>query len=60
MRKYLYFLAIMIVIFIYAAPAAAVNVFKHYEKVIWIDQPRQTGAAQPGKEKAKEPCINPR
>lgn len=26
-------------------PAGAVNVFKHYEKVIWIDQPRQTGAA---------------
>ena len=26
-------------------PASAVNVFKRYDKVIWIDQPRQTGTA---------------
>ncbi len=28
-----------------ALPAGAINVFKQYNKVIWIDQPRQTGAA---------------
>ncbi len=45
MRRYLYVLAIILFTFIYALPAGAVNVFKHYDKVIWIDQPRQTGTA---------------
>lgn len=45
MKKHLYFLAIMLFTFIYALPASAVNVFKQYNKIIWIDQPRQTGIA---------------
>ncbi len=45
MRKCLYFTALLFFIFISAIPAGAVNVFKHYNKVIWIDQPRQEGAA---------------
>lgn len=45
MRKSLYFLAIALLTFAQALPAAAVNVFERYDKVIWIDQPRQTGAA---------------
>ena len=45
MRRSLIFLAIIIFTFIYAVPAGAINVFKHYDKVIWIDQPRQTGTA---------------
>lgn len=45
MRRYLYVLAIILFTSIYASPASAVNVFKRYAKVIWIDQPRQTGTA---------------
>jgi hypothetical protein len=45
MRRHLYVLAIILFTFIHALPANAVNVFKHYDKVIWIDQPRQTGTA---------------
>ena len=45
MRRYLYVLAIILFTSISASPASAVNVFKRYAKVIWIDQPRQTGIA---------------
>ena len=45
MRRVLYVLAIILFTFICALPAGAVNVFKRYDKVIWIDQPRQTGTA---------------
>ncbi len=45
MKKPLYFLAIILFICISAPPAGAVNVFERYDKVIWIDQPRQSGAA---------------
>ncbi len=45
MRRYLYFLAIILFTFISTVPAGAVNVFEKYDKVIWIDQTRQSGAA---------------
>ncbi len=45
MRRYLFFLTIILLTFCYVPPAGAINVFKNYDKVIWIDQPRQTGAA---------------
>ena len=38
-------MAILLFSIISALPAGAINVFKQYDKVIWIDQPRQTGAA---------------
>ncbi len=45
MNRCIYFLTIILFIITSALPAGAINVFKHYDKVIWIDQPRQTGAA---------------
>ena len=45
MKRCIYFLSIILFGIISALPAGAVNVFKHYDKVIWIDQPRQIGAA---------------
>lgn len=45
MKRCLYFWSIILFTIIPALPAGAINVFKHYDKVIWIDQPRQTGAA---------------
>jgi hypothetical protein len=45
MPRCLYFWSIILFSIISALPAGAVNVFKQYDKVIWIDQPRQTGAA---------------
>ncbi|MCX5890061.1 MAG: L,D-transpeptidase [Deltaproteobacteria bacterium] len=44
MKRYTFF-GIILFSIISALPAGAVNVFKHYDKVIWIDQPRQSGAA---------------
>lgn len=45
MKRRIYFLSIILFIITSAMPAGAINVFKHYDKVIWIDQPRQSGAA---------------
>jgi hypothetical protein len=45
MKLGLYFLSIILFSIAFVMPAGAINVFKHYDKVIWIDQPRQTGAA---------------
>ncbi len=45
MRKYFYLLAIILFISALPLPAGAINVFERYDKVIWIDQPRQIGAA---------------
>jgi len=45
MKRFIYFLSIILFSIISAMPAGAVNVFKHYDKVIWIDQPRQIGTA---------------
>ena len=45
MKRWIYFWSIILFSGISALPAGAINVFKHYDKVIWIDQPRQTGAA---------------
>lgn len=56
MGKYIYCLVIVLFTYIYALPAAAVDVFKQYEKVIWIDQLKQVGAAY---EQGKKLCGFP-
>jgi lipoprotein-anchoring transpeptidase ErfK/SrfK len=45
MKKYIYCMVIVLFIHIYALPASAVDVFKQYKKVIWIDQHKQVGTA---------------
>jgi len=45
MRKYIYCIVIVLFAHIYALPSRAVDVFRQYEKVIWIDQIKQVGAA---------------
>jgi|GEM_PF-4644248 len=45
MKKYLYLLSIPILLHLAGARAAAMNVFQYYEKVIWINQHQQVGAA---------------
>jgi hypothetical protein len=50
MNKYLYFIIIALFAHIFAWEADAVDIFKEYEKVIWIDQVKQVGIAyQDGK-----------
>jgi lipoprotein-anchoring transpeptidase ErfK/SrfK len=54
MRKYIYCIVIMLFTHIYALPSHAVDVFQQYEKVIWIDQIKQVGAAYEQEEKLDE------
>ena len=59
MTKYLYWLVIGLFCFTSAAPAVAFDVFKKYEKVIWIDQVKQIGIAYDEGEKLFEfPIIS--
>jgi len=45
MKKYLAILFIVLVTQVYAWPAFAIDVFKQYDKVIWVNQPKQVGIA---------------
>ncbi|MHB9072192.1 MAG: L,D-transpeptidase [Desulfobaccales bacterium] len=54
MRKYIYCIAMVLFTHIYALPSRAVDVFRQYEKVIWIDQIKQVGAAYEQGEKLCE------
>jgi len=54
MRKYIYCIVIVLFTHIYALPSRAVDVFQQYEKVIWIDQIKQVGAAYERGEKLYE------
>src|SRR5208282_1610189 len=45
MKKYLYLLSIPILLHLAVSLAAAMNVFDYYEKIIWINQHKQVGAA---------------
>jgi lipoprotein-anchoring transpeptidase ErfK/SrfK len=45
MKKYLFLISITLFSHIYALHTAAEDVFKQYEKVIWINQPKQVGVA---------------
>lgn len=54
MRKYIYCIIIVLFTHINALPSRAVDVFQQYEKVIWIDQIKQAGAAYEQGEKLYE------
>jgi lipoprotein-anchoring transpeptidase ErfK/SrfK len=58
MNKYLYFIIIALFVHISVLQADAVDVFKEYEKVIWIDQIKQVGIAyQNGKKLFEFPVV---
>jgi lipoprotein-anchoring transpeptidase ErfK/SrfK len=54
MNKYLYFIIIALFTHISVLQAVAVDVFKEYEKVIWINQIKQVGIAYQGGKKLFE------
>jgi lipoprotein-anchoring transpeptidase ErfK/SrfK len=59
MKKYLYLVVIGLFVYISAAPAGAIDVFKKYEKVIWIDQVKEIGIAyDEGKKLFEFPIIS--
>jgi len=58
MNKYLYFIIIALFAHISVSPAGAVDVFKEYEKVIWIDQIKEVGIAyEDGKKLFEFPVV---
>ena len=58
MNKYLYFIIIALFTHTSVLQANAVDVFKEYEKVIWIDQVKQVGIAyQDGKKLFEFPVV---
>src|SRR4030042_2636536 len=57
-NKYLYFIIIGLFTHISVLHTDAVDIFKEYEKVIWINQPKQIGIAyQEGKKLFEFPVI---
>jgi lipoprotein-anchoring transpeptidase ErfK/SrfK len=54
MKKYVYSIAMVFLIQIFAFPSSAMDVFKRYEKVIFINQIEQVGAAYEDGEKLCE------
>ncbi len=57
-RKYIYFITIALFTHIWIAQTHAVDIFKEYEKVIWIDQVKQVGIAyQDGKKLFEFPVV---
>jgi lipoprotein-anchoring transpeptidase ErfK/SrfK len=54
MKKYLLLIAVALFTHTFALHTAAVDVFKQYEKVIWINQPKQVGVAYEQGEKLFE------
>jgi lipoprotein-anchoring transpeptidase ErfK/SrfK len=58
MRIFIYCLAMVLVTNIYAYSSHAVDIFKEYEKIIWINQIKQVGAAyEEGKKLCEFPII---
>ncbi|MGB7910682.1 MAG: L,D-transpeptidase [Desulfobaccales bacterium] len=58
MKRYLLLLGFPILLHLAVSPAAAANVFQRYEKVIWINQHKQVGAAyENGKKLFEFPVI---
>ena len=54
MKKLLLFLGTVPFILLLSFPAAARDIFQKYDKVIWIDQPRQVGLAYENGQKLLE------
>jgi lipoprotein-anchoring transpeptidase ErfK/SrfK len=58
MKKYLCLLALAAFIHLFFLPAAAMDVFSQYEKVIWINQHKQIGTAyEDGKKLFEFPVL---
>jgi lipoprotein-anchoring transpeptidase ErfK/SrfK len=58
MRKYIYFIIIALFTHISVVQVYAIDVFKEYEKVIWINQVKQVGIAyQEGKKLFEFPVV---
>jgi hypothetical protein len=58
-KNYLYFIVIALFMCISVLSAEAVDVFKEYEKIIWINQPKQVGIAyQEGKKLFEFPIVS--
>ena len=58
MKKCFKIIFIALVVHVAALPADAVDVFKEYHKVIWINQPRQVGIAyEEGKKVLEFPIV---
>jgi lipoprotein-anchoring transpeptidase ErfK/SrfK len=58
-KNYLYFIVIALFACISVLSAEAVDVFKEYEKIIWINQPKQIGIAyQEGKKLFEFPIVS--
>jgi len=58
MRKFIYFIVVVLSIHIYGFPCRAADLLKQYDKVILIDQIRQIGKAyEDGKEVCEFPVI---
>jgi lipoprotein-anchoring transpeptidase ErfK/SrfK len=58
LRKFIYFIVIALCTHISVAQVYAVDVFKEYEKVIWINQVKQVGIAyQEGKKLFEFPVV---
>jgi lipoprotein-anchoring transpeptidase ErfK/SrfK len=53
-KKYLYFISIALFICSFVMSADAFDIFKEYDKIIWIDQPKQIGIAYEGGKKLFE------
>ena len=57
--NYLYFIVIALFTCIYVLSAEAVDVFKEYDKIIWIDQTKQVGIVyQEGKKLFEFPIVS--
>jgi len=54
MKKHYSFLVVMLFALLLSGAAAAGDIFQEYNKVIWIDQPRQIGRAYEKGEKLRE------
>ena len=58
-KNYLYFIVIALFMCISVLSAEAVDIFKDYEKIIWINQPKQVGIAyQEGKKLFEFPIVS--
>jgi lipoprotein-anchoring transpeptidase ErfK/SrfK len=57
-NKYFYIIIVVLLAYLLVSPAGAFDVFKEYDKVIWIDQVKQVGIAyEDGKKLFEFPVV---
>jgi lipoprotein-anchoring transpeptidase ErfK/SrfK len=57
--RYRYFIVVVLIAYIFVLPAGAFDIFQNYDKVIWIDQPKQLGIVyQEGKKLFEFPIVS--